>query len=874
MPQVAVAVVGAAAAAGVAAAPAVAALGAVAAAAIGAVVGGVITYAASAVFATKPKFEAPDLSKLSGRAQMVRQPITTRKVIIGEVLASGPVTFLNVTNGKRKLQWLITLTGHPVEEIGDIWFGDQVVFKGSGNGNAIGRYAGYARFWKGDGTVEGDAALQAAMEARNPGKWTSKHRQYGCAKLYCELTWDADIYPGGIPQIKCMVKGKNDIYDPRTDTTGYSNNWALVTADFIAGDHGLAAGWGAIGEDDLIASANVSDEDIDLADGGTEKRYTVNGILDTGAEPQDNLRDLLNPGAGIAVRSGRTWRVLAGYFREDEVIEIDDEWLAGPVRHRPLQSGDKAFNTIRAVYAGPKSNWQPTDLPVRKSDVFIAEDGGKESAVDREYLLTSSDTAGQRLMQMELYRARLERELDLVCNLRAFKVRVGSVVRVTLPRNGFTLKPFEVVNWNLRQDSVGDVPVLLVDLTLREISEAAFEWSTTDEMIVEQGAQSDLPRPWDVAPPDGLDVTEVQYQTGEAGGVKTKAVLSAGFADDAFVETYQFEGREVGALDWFTYSPVPSPEIEVFDIPPGVYDFRVKAINRLGASSEYVTVRREIYGLAGKPVAPTGLTISALGGLAVLRWDRSTELDVRMGGQVRFRWSPASSNPLVSESATIGDPVPGGDTMAIVPLKAGCYLVQFVDSSGSISDATWVSTDGATVLEYGDVVELVESPTWSGDLDNLVVDDGGDLKLVGSGMFDDIPDFDEIASLDGYGGVVASGVYAHAAGHDFGAKSRRVISASVTLQTVNVIDLFDQRSGTVDGWVSFDGETGGEGDAVTWYRTTDDDPSGSPSWSEWQRLDRAEVYCRAVEYRTKITVSDSSYNVLIGDLRVRAESLA
>ncbi|WP_417847121.1 hypothetical protein, partial [Thalassospira povalilytica] len=472
------------------------------------------------------------------------------------------------------------------------------------------------------------------------------------------------------------------------------------------------------------------------------------------------------------------------------------------------------------------------------------------------------------------FKNRQQAEVDLQCNLKAMALRVGDVVLYSRSVYGWDEKPFEVIAWDwaIREDA--DNVHFGVDITIRETSAETYDWSVTDEKIVAASAISTLPGPGDVAKPDGLDVTEVQYETREGGGVKSKAVLSAGFADDAFVVTYQFERREIGALDWTEYAPVAGAELEIFDIPAGVYDFRVKAINRIGASSDYVTVRREIYGLAGKPSPATGLTISSLGGLAVLRWNRSVDLDVRMGGQVRFRWSPSGSDPLVSESATIGDPVPGGDTMAVLPLKPGCYLLQFVDGSGSVSDATWVSTDGATVLEYGDVDELVESPAWSGDLDNLVVDDDVNLKLVGSGMFDDIPEFDEIASLDGYGGVVASGLYLHGAGHDFTTKSRRVLSASVTLQTVNVIDLFDQRAGTVDGWASFDGETSGEGDAITWYATTDDDPAGSPVWSSWQRLDRAEVYCRAVKYRTEITVSDSSYNVLISDLRVRAESLA
>ncbi|MFH1806821.1 MAG: hypothetical protein ABID63_18225 [Pseudomonadota bacterium] len=869
MPAVAVAVVASVAAKAVGALVANAVLSAV----LSAVVGGIISYAASAMFATKPKFDSPDLSKLAGRTQMVRQPVVTRKIVYGETQISGPVTFLNVTNGKRSLQWLITLTGHSVAEIGDIWFGDQIVFEGSGSGSATGRYAGYARFWKGTGTDDGDADLLAAMRERNPGKWTVDHRQRGCGKLYCELTWDPDIYPGGIPQIKCLVKGKNDIRDPRDHSVGYTDNWALCVADYIAGDHGLAAGWGAIDSDDLIASANVADEDIDLAEGGTEKRYSVSGLLDTGSEPQNNLRDLLNPGAGIATRSGQTWRVLAGYFREGDLIEITDDWLAGPVRVRPYQSADKAFNEIRAVYAGPKSNWQPTDLPVRKSAAFLAADGGKASAADREYLLTRSASAGQRLMQMELYRSRLETEIDVVCNLRAFAVRVGSVVRVTRTRNGWTLKPFEVVNWKLRQDIQDDVPVLLIDLTLREIDGTAFDWSTTDEQIVTAVGQSDLPHIWDVAPPDGLSVTEVLYSTRDGGGVKSKVVLVAGVADDGFVVSYQFEYRELGVLEWTALAPVPSPDLEIFDAAAGIYDLRVKAVNRFGASSEYVTVRREIYGLAGKPSVPVGLTIASLGGFAVLQWQQSTDLDVLQGGEVRLRWSPSQSGAELSNSGSVGNALPGGSVQAVVPLRPGSYLVQFVDASGTASDPGVISTDAATILEYADVASVVENPAWSGVTDGTVIADGK-LVLNGSGLIDDIPDFDAVVSIDAWGGIAISGTYGFASGFDFTVKSRKRLTASVDLLVVSVIDTIDDRTGTVDEWDSFDGDALADGDCSVWFRTTDDDPDASPVWSDWQRLDVAEVNCRAVSFEARLSVSDQSYNIEISDLRVIAADLA
>ncbi|OSQ33647.1 hypothetical protein, partial [Thalassospira sp. MCCC 1A01428] len=75
-------------------------------------------------------------------------------------------------------------------------------------------------------------------------------------------------------------------------------------------------------------------------------------------------------------------------------------------------------------------------------------------------------------------------------------------------------------------------------------------------------------------------------------------------------------------------------------------------------------------------------------------------------------------------------------------------------------------------------------------------------------------------------------------------------------------------------WLSFDGDVSGEGDASVWYRTTVSDPDDAGAvWSAWQRLDTAEVYCRGVQFETRISVSDQSYNLEISTLRVRADAL-
>ena len=312
------------------------------------------------------------------------------------------------------------------------------------------------------------------MRATN-SEWTVKHKQQGCAKLYIEFTYDADVYPSGIPQVKTLVKGKKDIYDPRTETTGYTDNWALVTADYVANDNGIAAGQAAILEDDLIAAANVCDEEIDLAEGGTEKRYITAGVVDTEVSLGDNLRELINPGAGLVVNTGGYWSVLAGAYRTPEYT-IDESWLSGPIRVRVLQSKRDLFNVVRGVYVSPDTLWQPTDLPVLKSDVFIAQDGGQEIPVDREYLYTKSAACGQRLQKIGLFKNRQQAEVDLQCNLKAMALRVGDVVLYTRLVYGWDQKPFEVISWDWAIREEGDNVYFGVDLTLRETSAATYDW--------------------------------------------------------------------------------------------------------------------------------------------------------------------------------------------------------------------------------------------------------------------------------------------------------------------------------------------------------------------------------------------------------------
>ena len=316
---------------------------------------------------------------------------------------------------------------------------------------------------------------------------------------------------------------------------------------------------------------------------------------------------------------------------------------------------------------------------------------------------------------------------------------------------------------------------------------------------------------------------------------------------------------------------------DVLDIAPGVYDFRVRGFNGVGVPSAYSpTTTKEIYGPTTRPSAPTSLTMQTAGGLAILSWPQSADLYVLRGGRVVARHCEATSGVTWEISFSIGDPAgcPGDQTLAVVPLKAGTYSIKFINRAGLESSSfASATTKQATALTFTGLTTLQEDTPFSGTHSNTVAVDSM-LKLTSSGMFDDIADFDSCASVDDCGGVAASGTYTFSAGYDAGSVKRLRLTGQIEGITVNVNDLIDSRLGSIDDWLDFDGSGGGGAtDAWLEIKETDDNPSGSPTWSAWKRMDAAEYNARGIFPRLQIRSTDPAYNRHITKLRLKIEPI-
>jgi hypothetical protein len=150
--------------------------------------------------------------------------------------------------------------------------------------------------------------LLAVGDTGSNGLWTDHHTLTNCTAVYLRLKYGGNTYASGLPTIRFQIRGKNDISDPRSSpaTIAYTENAALCIADYLTNvPFGFRAAYGTeVPLDPLIAAANICDEDVPLASGGTEPRYALNGGFVVSVKRGEVLQNMLTACGGRLTYSG------------------------------------------------------------------------------------------------------------------------------------------------------------------------------------------------------------------------------------------------------------------------------------------------------------------------------------------------------------------------------------------------------------------------------------------------------------------------------------------------------------------------------------------------------------------------------------------
>ena len=627
----------------------------------------VITVGASMAASRLLAPKMPSMGDLNDRGIMTRSPTSARQIIYGQAKVSGTVVFLATSGTKNEyLHIVVTLAGHEVQEIGEVYFNEDLVLTGSGDGYATGKYAAAGSYTGslihkhlGSTTQTVDSTLQSDF----PVDWDSNHRLQGIAYIYCKLTFSNEIFVGGIPNISCVVKGKK-VEDPRNTITipptlVYSANPALCLRNYLLdADLGMGMDASEIDDTSVIAAANICDGQVEIkpvtSPATYENRYECNGQAVTSSTPDSIIGQILSSMGGTIAYSGGQVVVYAAAYRSPTVT-LDETNMAGGFTVSTRLSARDRVNAVKGTFISSENQWAAADFPQITSATYLADDDGIYHWRDVILPFTTSSSAAQRIARINLRQAREEIIFTAKFNLTAMQLRAGDTVMLTNANLGFSSKVFEVIAWSL--SSQGTPPTPVIELQLRETASTVYDWEVEDEVAVESAPNTTLPNPFSIDPPTNLTLTAdgtTQFIQAD-GSVMPRIKVAWSAPTEQFVTSggkTVIEYKEGTATTYLTWATVDGDQTLDFissDVRIGTsYNVRLYAQSFFNTSSTYTAVSSITPAKdTTAPSIPTGLTAVVGTGRAVsLDWNDNTEPDFSEYGIYRKTTAvtPANAN--------------------------------------------------------------------------------------------------------------------------------------------------------------------------------------------------------------------------------------
>lgn len=252
-------------------------------------------------YALSPKPKTPNLGQLNfnarERKQTLRQAITPRRLIYGEMRVGGPIAFFKRNSATRYFM-VILLASHEIEAIDVMYMNDQPYYLDQDvddNGflnigptanspDSLGNVRVFRHLGGTQGTIDNSRRIfgNATADGRllsQVDEWSSNHTFDGIAYVVLEFFISnglsfLEIFQSGLPNFTFWVKGKK-ILDTRDSTTRWTPNSALCIHDYLSDSkYGLDFNSSEINDTFTDTAANTSDEFVVVK----EQDFTVTDV--------------------------------------------------------------------------------------------------------------------------------------------------------------------------------------------------------------------------------------------------------------------------------------------------------------------------------------------------------------------------------------------------------------------------------------------------------------------------------------------------------------------------------------------------------------------------------------------------------------------
>lgn len=459
--------------------------------------------------------KSPKISSAStDRLNASINPRAYRSSVVGITAMNTDVAYQEFTGANQEYyNQVIVCASHGVESIDQIWLDDELAW--SSGGGVVSKYSGYLTVTT---RMEGTAAN--ALTITGSSSWTAANsRLVGCAYVWLryKLTGNSkkteSPFAGGLTT-RITIKGKGaKLYDPRQDTTvGGSgtqraddqSTWAWSSDDvgrnpplqllwFLLGyritnpttsAQKLAVGAGIpparIDIDSFITAANMCDESVALAIGGTEPRYRADGVWNEGDDPKTVQDALLAAMNGVLRDAGGKLRLeILHNDLSTPVTSLSHADVVGEFQWVQTPAIDQTFNVVRGQYVDATNEglYQLVDYP----DVSIDTPDGIDRDQQFSCPMVQSPSQAQRLAKTFLQRAQYPGTFSAEFLASAWNCEVGSPVTLTFPALAFDNKLFRVIEHSIQFNG-------LCRMVLREENAAIYVWDAEEAGAVTAAA--------------------------------------------------------------------------------------------------------------------------------------------------------------------------------------------------------------------------------------------------------------------------------------------------------------------------------------------------------------------------------------------------
>jgi len=497
--------------------------------------------------------------------------------------------------------------------------------------------------------------LKAQVGSTAPLTWNTTDVCYGHTLVYIQMGYDSAYFPSYPTNLSFVVKGKNDILDPRTNTRGYTENPALCIADVMTmprqrGGFGLSIG-STVDSNNLIAAANTCDETLSLAAGGTVHQYTCNTVFDLNTPRGTVIDQMLTSCAGRLSVQGGVWSIVPGAWVAPSLY-LSEKNIVGPIHIDNTLSVDQACNAVKGTYINPANNYQPSDYPQYQWDAlhgyvtntWLVQDNNVNLIHNLDLPCTNESAIAQRLAKIQLMRSRYQKRMTLLCDMTAYQAVVTDVIALSIARYSWVNQPFEVLRSELVYDDNSKPMVSLdlaeVDTAGSSAASAIYQWSPTEELTVTDSLVPNNVGTRITVPPEavsaysgpGATIGGIVYPstitTGTDGRVQNSIYVRWTQPNDANVVNgghIEVQYQQSGDTAWTGLTRV-DPSVNYLFIPNvsdgTAYNVQVRAVNAAGVPSIWVsasvtTANSVGSSFWGSPVAHVPTHVGYLGGTLI-----------------------------------------------------------------------------------------------------------------------------------------------------------------------------------------------------------------------------------------------------------------